>query len=90
VIPALIRKMIEAQIKNEKTVTVWGTGSASREFFYVEDAAKAIIKATLEYDEPEPVNLGFGKEITIKDLVELLKQLCDYSGEIIWDSSKPD
>ena len=82
VIPALIRKMVEAQINNEEQVSVWGTGKASREFFYVEDAAEAIIQATRKYSDPEPVNLGTGKEITIRELVELLKELCGYEGEI--------
>ncbi len=90
VIPALIRKMIDAQINNEKSVRVWGTGSASREFLFVEDAAEAIIQATIRYNDPEPVNLGTGNEITILELVELLKELCKYNGEVLWDSSKPD
>ena len=90
VIPALIRKMVEAKIKGEKEIVVWGTGKASREFLYVEDAAEGIIKATELYSKPEPVNLGTGNEITIKDLVTLIAELTDFKGALIWDTSKPD
>ena len=90
VIPALIRKFSEAVEKGEKKVTVWGTGKASREFLYVEDAAEGIIAATEKYDQPDPVNLGTGKEITIKQLVNLVAQLTEYDGQIIWDTTKPD
>jgi len=90
VIPALIRKFTEATEKGEEQVTAWGTGKASREFLYVEDAAEAIISATEKYDKPEPVNLGTGKEITIKDLTVLIAKLTGFKGEIVWDKTKPD
>ena len=122
VIPALIRKFLEAknfqaeakvkfQLENPSlnlnldinliegsqpepqpghSVTVWGTGKATREFLYVEDAAEGILLAAERYNKPDPVNLGAGFEISIKDLVELIAKLTDFQGEIIWDSSKPD
>jgi GDP-L-fucose synthase len=90
VIPALIRKFIEAVRNNKKEVEVWGTGKASREFLYVEDAARGIILATEKYNKPEPVNLGAGFEIKIKDLVELIAELTEFDGVIRWDTSKPD
>ncbi|RKX53254.1 MAG: GDP-L-fucose synthase [Thermotoga sp.] len=90
VIPALIRKMVDARNKGEKKVVVWGTGNPSREFLYVEDAAEGIILATEKYNKPDPVNLGAGKEIKTKDLVNLIAELTGYKGEIIWDTSKPD
>jgi GDP-L-fucose synthase len=90
VIPALIRKFIEAIQDNRGVVEVWGTGEASREFLYVEDAAEAIVLATERYNKPEPVNIGAGFEIKIKDLVKLIAELTGFSGEIKWDSTKPD
>ena len=90
VIPALIRKFTEATEKGEELVTVWGTGKASREFLYVEDAAEAINAAAEKYDKPEPVNLGTGKEITIKHLTTLIAKLTGFKGEILWDKTKPD
>jgi GDP-L-fucose synthase len=90
VIPALIRKFCAAIEKNEDKVVIWGTGSASREFFYVKDAARAVAMATEKYDGPDPVNLGAGFEITIKDLVEKIKDMTGFKGEIVWDTSKPD
>ena len=90
VIPALIRKFCTAVEHGEDKVVVWGTGSASREFFYVKDAARAVAMATEKYDGPEPVNLGAGFEITIKDLVEKIKDMTGFAGEIVWDTSKPD
>ena len=90
VIPALIRKMVEARLREEKEVVVWGTGKASREFLYVEDAAEGILLASEKYNKPDPVNLGTGKEITIKELVDLIATLSGYSGKIVWDTSKPD
>ena len=90
VIPAIIRKFVEAIQKGEKQVTIWGTGKASREFLYVDDAAEGIIAAAEKYDKPDPVNLGSGKEITIKDLVNLVATLTEFKGEIVWDTSKPD
>jgi GDP-L-fucose synthase len=90
VIPALIRKCEEARVAEEPSITCWGTGSASREFLYVEDCARAIVLATERYDSPEPVNIGVGKEITIRDLVELIAEATGFAGEIRWDTSKPD
>ena len=90
VIPAIIRKFVEAIQKGEKQVTIWGTGKASREFLYVNDAAEGIIAATEKYDKPAPVNLGAGKEITIKQLVNLVAQLTGFKGQIVWDVLKPD
>lgn len=90
VIPALIKKSIHAVDNNEKEIVVWGTGKASREFLYVEDAAEAIILATERYDKSEPVNVGNGKEILIKELVELITELVGFKGKIKWDTSKPD
>ncbi|MCK4306900.1 GDP-L-fucose synthase, partial [candidate division WOR-3 bacterium] len=90
VIPALIRKFTEAVENNKKEVEVWGTGKASREFLYVEDAAEAILLATERYNKPEPVNIGAGFEIKIKDLVELIAELTGFDGKIEWDTTKPD
>ena len=90
VIPALIRKFVDAVDQNSPTVEIWGTGSASREFFYVKDCARAIVMATEQYDDPEPVNLGAGFEITINDLAEKIKEIAGFKGELIWDASKPD
>ena len=90
VIPALIRKCIEAQRTGASHITCWGTGAASREFLYVDDAADGLVRAAEVMDEPEPINLGTGMEITIRDLVTLIARLCGYSGEIRWDASKPD
>ena len=90
VIPALVRKFVEAKDRGDATVEVWGTGAASREFFYVEDCARGIVLATQDYDAPEPVNLGAGFEITIKDLAEKIKDLTDFKGGLIWDTTKPD
>ena len=90
VIPALIRKFAEAVENKNKEVVVWGTGKVSREFLYVEDAARGIILAAEKYNKPEPVNLGAGFEIKIMDLVELIAELTGYNGEIVWDTTKPD
>jgi GDP-L-fucose synthase len=90
VIPALIKKFVEAVREKRPSVDVWGTGAASREFLYVEDAARAIVLATERYNKPEPVNIGAGKEISIKDLVTIIKGQTGYTGEIHWDTSKPD
>lgn len=90
VIPALIRKMVDAKAKGNREVTVWGTGEASREFLYVEDAAEAILLASERYNEPDPVNIGAGFEIKIKDLVGLIAELTGFDGKIVWDKSKPD
>ena len=90
VIPALIRKFVEAKENNDKEVVVWGTGKPSREFLYVDDAARAILLATEKYDKPDPVNLGAGFEIKIKDLAEKIKKFVGYKGKIVWDGQKPD
>jgi GDP-L-fucose synthase len=90
VIPALIRKFIEAMEKNARQVVIWGTGKASREFLYVDDAAEGVVAATEKYDKPAPVNLGTGREITINQLVTLIAQKTGFKGEIVWDTKKPD
>jgi len=90
VIPALIKKIHEAQQKRDKFITVWGTGKATREFLYVSDAARGIVLATEKYNQSDPVNLGAGFEISIKDLVEKISQLMDFKGKIVWDTDKPD
>ncbi len=90
VIPAIIKKIADAQKANEKKVVVWGTGKPTREFLYVEDAAEGIVQALEKYEKPEPVNLGSGKEISIRELVQLIARLMDFKGEIQWDASKPD
>lgn len=90
VIPALIKKFVEAKKYKLPTVTVWGTGKATREFCYVDDAAEGIILATEKYNDSDPVNIGAGFEISIKNLVEKIRNLVGYKGEIIWDTEKPD
>ena len=90
VIPAIIRKCVEAKERGEHSVTLWGTGTVSREFLYVEDAAEGIMLATERYDGAEPVNLGAGFEITIRDLAEKIAELTGFEGEIVWDPSRPD
>ena len=90
VIPALIRKCVEARNRSDAKIDAWGTGSASREFLYVEDCAQAIVAAMEKYDSPEPINLGSGREITILNLLELIARLSRFTGRIDWDSTKPD
>jgi GDP-L-fucose synthase len=90
VIPALIRKCVEATRRGEREIVCWGTGSASREFLYVDDAAEGILRAAEVMDEPIPINLGAGFEIKIKDLVELIVRLTGFRGEVRWDTTKPD
>ena len=90
VIPALIKKCVEAVRKGESTVEVWGTGEPTREFLYVDDAAKGIVLAAENYDGREPINLGSGKEISIKELVQLIAGETGFTGEIVWNSAKPD
>jgi GDP-L-fucose synthase len=90
VIPAMIRKFIEADAAGEKSVTLWGDGSPTREFLYVEDAAEGLVLAAEKYDHPDPVNLGAGFEIAIRDLAEKIQQLTEFHGQIIWDESKPN
>ena len=90
VIPALIRKCLEAKEAGKKSIEVWGDGSPTREFLYVEDAAEGILLAAEKYNSSEPVNLGSGMEISIKDLITLIAKLTGFDGEIIWDASKPN
>lgn len=90
VIPATIRKFHEAKLRGDTQMVAWGTGSATREFLYVEDAAQGILLAAEHYHDSEPVNLGSGNEISIKNLVHLIARMINFEGEIIWDSSKPD
>ncbi len=90
VIPALIRKFLEAKARGDKQVVAWGTGSPTREFLYVEDAARGILMATERYNGSEPVNLGSGNEISIRDLTHLIAELTGFEGEVVWDSTKPD
>lgn len=90
VIPALIRKMVEAREAGKEQVVLWGDGSPTREFFYAGDAARGIVLAAERYNSSEPVNLGAGMEISIRELAELISELTGYSGEIVWDTSKPN
>jgi len=90
VIPALIRKVQEAQTKGEKKLPVWGDGSPTREFLYSEDAARGIVMATQSYNDPDPVNLGTGDEISIRDLINLICELMGFEGEIVWETDKPN
>ncbi len=90
VIPALIRKCVEAVNSDSREITVWGTGKPTREFLYVQDCARGIVQAALFYDEPDPVNLGSGEEISIKDLVQVIARLSGFEGKINWDSARPD
>jgi len=90
VIPAMIRKFIEAEEAGKNEVVLWGDGSPTREFLYVEDAAEGIVRATEAYDGADPVNLGSGYEIRIRDLAELIARLTGYSGNIVWDTTKPN
>ena len=90
VIPALIRKCVEAADKKAGSLEVWGTGQATREFLYVEDAAEAIVRAAERLTDSEPVNLGAGREISIRELAEKIAALCGFKGELVWDRTKPD
>lgn len=90
VIPALVRKFVEAKENNDKQVVVWGDGSPTREFLYVDDCAQGIVMAAEKYNQSDPVNLGSGFEISIKDLTELIGRLIDFKGEIVWDKTKPN
>ena len=90
VIPALIKKCIDAIINREDEIVVWGTGKATREFFYVEDATEAIILATEKYNKSDPVNIGAGFEISIRNLVDLIVELTGFTGKVTWDETKPD
>ena len=90
VIPAMIRKCVDAREANAKSVEVWGTGTPTREFLYVDDAARAIVLAAEKYEKKDPVNVGSSEEISIKDLIHLIAELTGYQGEIAWDRTKPD
>ncbi|MFA5059042.1 MAG: GDP-L-fucose synthase [Candidatus Omnitrophota bacterium] len=90
VIPALIKKCVDAKLRKEKSITVWGTGKPTREFLYVKDAARAIIAAAEKYDKSDPVNIGAGFEISIRNLTHLIAELAGFKGRIVWDRSKPD
>jgi GDP-L-fucose synthase len=90
VIPALIRKCLEAVESGSQSVEVWGSGNATREFLYVDDAARGILLATERYDSPEPVNLGTSEEISIRDLVQMIARLTGFTGQLKWDDTKPD
>ena len=90
VIPALIRKCLEAQEAGQHELVVWGDGSPTREFLYVEDAAEGIVLASEKYSDPDPVNLGSGYEIAIKDLAEMIARLTGFEGSLVWDTSKPN
>jgi GDP-L-fucose synthase len=90
VIPALIRKCLEAVERGSQSVEVWGSGNATREFLYVDDAARGILLATERYDSPEPVNLGTSEEISIRDLVQMIARLTGFTGQLRWDDTKPD
>lgn len=90
VIPALVRKFLEAVDRRDSVVEVWGTGRATREFLYVEDAVEGIVLATEHYDGPEPVNLGAGFEVTIRDLAEAIARLTGFTGRLVWNTSLPD
>jgi GDP-L-fucose synthase len=90
VIPGLIRKMVEGQERGDEEIVLWGDGSASREFLYVDDCAEALMLAVERYNGPEPVNLGAGFEITIRDLADLIQELTGYEGRIVWDTTRPN
>lgn len=90
VIPALIRKVYEVQQRGDRELLVWGDGSPTREFLYSEDAARGIVMATQTYNDPDPVNIGTGREISIRDLVTLICQLMNFEGEIVWQTDQPN
>lgn len=90
VIPALIKKFVDAKLRGEEFVSVWGSGSATREFLYVDDCAEAILLATEKYNKSDPVNIGSSFEISIKDLTNLIRELVGFKGHIVWDITKPD
>ena len=90
VIPAIIKKCFDAKRKGETSITVWGTGRPTREFLYVDDAARAIVMAAEKYNKPAPLNIGTGTEISIRDLVKLIVKMTGFKGKVVWDTSKPD
>ena len=89
-IPAIIKKCVDAIRNRDNEVVLWGTGTPTREFIYVDDAADGILLATDKYNDSEPVNLGSGREISIRDLAQLIARMCGYGGKLVWDTSKPD
>lgn len=90
VIPAMLRKFHEAKVNGAESVTLWGTGTPRREFLHVDDLAAACLHLLYTYNQPEPINIGWGEDITIKELAEMISDITGFRGEIIWDSSKPD
>lgn len=90
VIPAMLRKLLEAKDRDDTTATLWGDGTPTREFLYVEDAAAAIVTAAERYEDPGPVNIGSGEEISMKDLAETIHVLTGFQGEVVWDTSQPN
>ena len=90
VIPALIKKFIDAQNRGDREIVAWGSGEASREFLYVDDAAEGIVLAAERYERADPINLGVGSEIKIKDLVSIIRELTGFCGNVVWDTAKPD
>ena len=90
VLPALIRRFVEAERAGTETVTLWGTGSPRREFLHVDDLAQAVVVASQKFDSDNHINIGTGKDLTIRELAELIARLAGFSGTIAWDSSKPD
>ncbi|MEI7862609.1 MAG: NAD-dependent epimerase/dehydratase family protein, partial [Planctomycetota bacterium] len=90
VVPALIRKCVEARARGAAEVVCWGTGTATREFLYVDDAAEGVVRAAEVLEEPVPVNLGGGAEISIRELAQKIAKACDFCGRIVWDTSRPD
>ena len=90
VMPAMIRKLHEAKVRGDATVTMWGTGTPRREFLHVDDLAKACLFLLENYDEPGPINVGTGEDVSIRELAELVQQVVGYEGALTWDTSKPD
>jgi nucleoside-diphosphate-sugar epimerase len=90
IIPAIVRKCVEAKERGDREIVAWGTGNVSREFLYVEDCAEGLVGAMERYDSPEPMNLGNGTEVTIRQAIETIARIVGFEGRITWDSSKPD
>jgi GDP-L-fucose synthase len=90
IIPAIIRKCVEAKQRGDSEIVAWGTGNVTREFLYVEDCAEGLVSALERYDSPEPLNLGNGREVTIREAIETIARLVGFGGRIVWDATKPD
>jgi GDP-L-fucose synthase len=90
VIPAIIKKCVDAELENRSSIVLWGDGTPTRDFLYVKDAVEGLLLAARQYDEPEPVNLGSGSEISIRELAQIIAELCQFDGEILWDTTKPN